>query len=231
MGAVALLASAALLPGIALADPMFVSDQLVVNVSSEASGGERVATIKSGDKVELLERQGDAAQVQLANGSQGWVKASYLVSEAPAQRRLQDRIAEIDKLHKDISRLESELTAARVAATPATGPGAGPAAQAAGSGTPGGLRTAAGVTANAAKDAGAEPGNTGPGVAAGAQPSSEDRDSTGLMGLAAAGSRWPTSAWGWLLGCAAAALILGFTLGWKTLDRRIREKYGGLRIY
>ena len=27
------------------------------------------------------------------------------------------------------------------------------------------------------------------------------------------------------------ALILGFVIGWRTLDRRIRKKYGGLRIY
>jgi len=26
-------------------------------------------------------------------------------------------------------------------------------------------------------------------------------------------------------------LLTGFVLGWKTLDRRIRQKYGGLRIY
>ena len=27
------------------------------------------------------------------------------------------------------------------------------------------------------------------------------------------------------------ALIAGFVLGWRMLDRRIRRKYGGLRIY
>jgi len=37
--------------------------------------------------------------------------------------------------------------------------------------------------------------------------------------------------WGWVLGAAAIALVVGFMLGWRTLDRRIRKKYGGLRIY
>jgi len=37
--------------------------------------------------------------------------------------------------------------------------------------------------------------------------------------------------WLWVLGAAAAALLGGFTLGWRMLDRRIRRKYGGLRIY
>jgi hypothetical protein len=38
-------------------------------------------------------------------------------------------------------------------------------------------------------------------------------------------------AWGWLAGAALLALAAGFVLGWRMLDRRIRRKYGGLRIY
>ena len=37
--------------------------------------------------------------------------------------------------------------------------------------------------------------------------------------------------WGWVVGASVVALIIGFMLGWRTLDRRIRKKYGGLRIY
>jgi hypothetical protein len=37
--------------------------------------------------------------------------------------------------------------------------------------------------------------------------------------------------WHWALGSFGIALVLGFALGWKMLDRRIRSKYGGLRIY
>jgi hypothetical protein len=37
--------------------------------------------------------------------------------------------------------------------------------------------------------------------------------------------------WHWALGSFAVALGLGFVLGWYVLDRRIRRKYGGLRIY
>lgn len=39
------------------------------------------------------------------------------------------------------------------------------------------------------------------------------------------------SAWGWLAATALVALAAGFLLGWRLLDRRIRRKYGGLRIY
>ncbi len=37
--------------------------------------------------------------------------------------------------------------------------------------------------------------------------------------------------WPLLLGTALVMLLAGFVLGWKTLDSRIRRKYGGLRIY
>ena len=39
------------------------------------------------------------------------------------------------------------------------------------------------------------------------------------------------SAWEWLVIVALLALAAGFALGWRVLDRRIRRKYGGLRIY
>jgi hypothetical protein len=37
----------------------------------------------------------------------------------------------------------------------------------------------------------------------------------------------------WLVTIAASLLMLvaGFMLGWRVLDKRIRAKYGGLRIY
>jgi hypothetical protein len=37
--------------------------------------------------------------------------------------------------------------------------------------------------------------------------------------------------WLWALGCSIVSLAIGFALGWRLLDRRIRAKYGGLRIY
>jgi hypothetical protein len=45
---------------------------------------------------------------------------------------------------------------------------------------------------------------------------------------AAASARSP---WGWLAVTALLALAAGFLLGWRLLDRRIRRRYGGLRIY
>jgi hypothetical protein len=37
--------------------------------------------------------------------------------------------------------------------------------------------------------------------------------------------------WPWALGCTIVSLCVGFVLGALVLDRHIRRKYGGLRIY
>lgn len=47
----------------------------------------------------------------------------------------------------------------------------------------------------------------------------------------AAGAPPARGPWGWVIATALLALSAGFVLGWRLLDRRIRRKYGGLRIY
>ena len=37
--------------------------------------------------------------------------------------------------------------------------------------------------------------------------------------------------WEYAAGGAAAGLIVGFIRGWRMLGKRIRRKYGGLKIY
>ena len=169
------------------AEALYVIEQLVVTVSSvPGDSGERVATLRSGDRVELLERESGEAHVRLANGSEGWVKAAYLSPELPLQRRLSERTAEVEKLKQEVSRLESELAATRVAAsTPAPT---------------------------------VEPAAASPPV----------QDAAFFMTPADQPRR---AVWPWALGWSAAALVLGFALGWRMLDRRIRRKYGGMRIY
>ena len=69
----------------------YVSDKLVLNVYAEPdqSGG-RVATIQTGDSVEELERSGNQVRVRLEDGREGWVGANYLTSDAPAAVRLRE---------------------------------------------------------------------------------------------------------------------------------------------
>jgi hypothetical protein len=179
--------AAALAPAAVAADSPYVVEQVTIGLNSNADGsGERVAALKSGDRVELIERAGEAVHVRLPDGKEGWVRAIYLSGDEPMRPRLAQSEAEVARLKAEVSRLE-----AQVAAT-------------AGMGHP--------------EPAAAAPVPEEPaapvGTLFGAQPESA-----------------PRRLWVWVSLTALAALGAGFALGWRTLDRSIRRKYGGLKIY
>jgi hypothetical protein len=194
------------------ADPIYVIEQLVVSVTSApGEEGERVSQVKSGDKLEVIEREGDETHVRLSNGKDGWVKSSYLTADPPLQTRLTERTAEVeklkqdadklrqegDKLKQDVSRLEAQLAASRAAhtATPDSPP--------------------------------ATPDSLPPPAASDSPPPAPVHETVFLQSPERPGA----TPWLLLLGISAVMLLVGFAIGWKTLDGRIRRKYGGLRIY
>jgi hypothetical protein len=108
----------------------YVIEQLAVNVNSAADGsGARVGTIKSGDKVELLESAGEAAHIRLANGRDGWVRAGYLAEAEPLRVQLAARSAEVVSLRQQLQALSAaRAPAPAAAASPAGAAAAAPAA-------------------------------------------------------------------------------------------------------
>jgi hypothetical protein len=167
------------------AEALYVVEQLVVSVNSAPDGGgERVASLKSGDRVELIERRGDAVHVRLGNAKDGWLRSSYLSAEPPLRTRLQQSEAEVSALKAEVSRLEARPKAA-----------------------PGG-------------DAAAPPAAAEEATAAAPAPL-----------FSAAGEAPAPRVWAWAVVSAVLALVVGFALGWRMLDRSIRKKYGGLKIY
>jgi Bacterial SH3 domain len=192
---------AALAAAAARAEPAYVIEQLVVNVNSAPdASGERIATVKSGDRLEVLERVGDQVHVRLASGRDGWIRASYLSKDEPLHVRLAQREADVAQLQGEVSHLQAQLAAARAGATPAAPSSAGSAGAAAAGAPP----------PTAAEDPGGPP--------------------AGAL-FAGAGEEGPHRVWPWALGAALAGLGIGFALGALVLDRYIRRKYGGLRIY
>jgi hypothetical protein len=173
----------------AAAEPLYVIEQLVVNVNSAADGsGQRVATLKSGDRVEAIEKSGDEVHVRLPGGQDGWLRASYLSAEEPLRVRLTERDAQLSELKAQLATAQEQLNrAARPASAPA------PAAAA-----PASLVPEETVSAPMFSGAAAAPGARG----------------------------WP-----WTVAAALSGFGIGFALGALLLDRHIRRKYGGLRIY
>jgi len=201
---------------VAHAETLYVIEQLVVSVNASPDGsGERVAQIHSGDHVELIERQDDLAHVRLASGEEGWVKASYLSSSLPLQDQLNVRSQELERVRQDNTRLEAELASARIAAAVESAKAASAVARPAPTSAPS-------VTANSSVGSGESPNASSP--AADAQPTEPSLFSPDPF--MPKRPRWVVA-----LGLSLLALIVGFVLGWRMLDRRIRAKYGGLRIY
>ena len=251
----------ALAAPVARAEPVYVVEQLVVGVSSAPGGaGERVGRVKSADKLELIEREGDEAHVRLPDGKEGWIKSSYLSAEEPLQHRLTERTAEVeklkqqlDKLRQDGARLESELATARAAHPGASVPRilpAVPASNAAAKSTPTAALTPtaspappASTAASAPNPARAStaPSAAGPATTAAslttpASPAVDTQPETSPAPIRETvflrePDRPGLTPRPLLLGTAFVMLLVGFALGWKTLDSSIRRKYGGLRIY
>lgn len=184
------------------APSLYVVEQVVVNVNSAPdASGERIATVKSGERMEVIERVRDQVHVRLNGGRDGWIRASYLSAEEPLRARLAQRDADVARLQQEVSGLMAQLRAERTPAPAAAGSGAA-------SGAP------SGTAPSGAAPAGEDPAALMP--------------ATLLTPVSAEPAR---RVWPWALGSALVSLCVGFLLGALVLDRHIRRKYGGLRIY
>lgn len=202
---------AALLPfATAVAETAYVSDKLVVGVYSTASTeGERLAQLETGDKVEVLSRELEYSQVRLEDGREGWIKNSYLSDDAPAAARIPALQSEIQK-----------LKAATEKNTQAAGQSAADTKKVAE------LQKA--LDAARADLAARVPAPANPSAAQAAGAAPDEALSIEPIGADLAYRR---KAWMWGIVVALITFGAGFGVGWFLLDRKIRARYGGLRVY
>ncbi|HKE45797.1 MAG TPA: SH3 domain-containing protein [Steroidobacteraceae bacterium] len=203
--ALATLLPLALMALTAGADTLYVAERTEIPMYSAPSlDGERVGVVHSADALELLGRDGNAAQVRLADGTEGWVEDSLLAPDKPAAVRLEAVNAENERLRaaaksasggaadlKALQATNAELTSSlEQARTEVTR-----------------LRTAARASA--------------------ASPSAED------LSLQPPRREARPTPWNIVLTVLAigAALGLGFWWGYRTLEKRVLAKYGGLKVY
>jgi SH3 domain protein len=180
----------------------YVSDELVLGVYSEQNNqGQRLTTLHSGASVETLAVNGDFTQVRLNDGTIGWVKSAYLTTQEPAVVR--------------IKQLQDELDRSR-ATTPAL-------AEAAARSELEQLKRE--LAAKQAELMAANALLTPPGDSAAAS-------GAGARAATMASRTAASSARAWIeVAATLASLMVGFCLGYATLARRIRHKYGGLKVY
>ncbi len=204
---VALLSLPGLFPATASAATAYVSDELILGVFAAQNGqGERLATLHSGASVDTLAVSGEFTQVRLNDGTTGWVKSTYLTTREPATSRLKQLEEELDR---------------RRATTPAL-------AEAAARSEVEHLKLEL-AAKRAEIDAGAAVRATD-----GAAPSSELAASAPMPAQPAESTyvarNMTVSARSTIL-ATVVAMAVGFWLGYATLARRVRHKFGGIKVY
>jgi SH3 domain protein len=192
------------------ADTAYVSDKLVVGVyATAASDGERLAQLATGDSVEVLARDLEYTQVRLADGREGWIKNSYLSVDPPAAAR--------------VPALEAELKKLQAAADK-------------------GARTNAQSTVDAKRIADLQKALDAARAALASHPKSIEPvatasdttlEASGALAIEPIGAdaAYRRKAWIWGTLVALVTFGVGFGVGWWMLDRKVRARYGGLRVY
>ena len=194
------------------AAPAYVTDELVLGVYAEQSTqGQRLATLHSGASVETLAVSGESTQVRLPDGRTGWVKTTYLTTREPATVRVKQLQDELDRTRATTPALAEAAERSEVARLTRE-----LAARQAESSMP-----AAGVPA-AGSPASREPDTATASMSATAAPGGSKE--------AGDGRPFDPHLWLWIT-TLCVALACGFWLGYAALARRIRNKFGGLRVY
>lgn len=98
------------LPLPAIAETAYVTDQLRLGLHrAEDTSDRSFRTLQSGQELEILSRNRNYAQVRLPDGTVGYVKAAYLVTDKPAALIVSETQAEIERLQQDLARTKAQF--------------------------------------------------------------------------------------------------------------------------
>lgn len=189
----------------ATAATAYVSDELVLGVYAEQNGqGQRLATLHSGASVETLNVIGEFTEVRLNDGITGWVKSTYLTLQMPAVVRVKQLEEELDRSLATTPALAEAAARSEVEQLKHELASKQAELDATIAASPAAVDSIGPAAKSAATAHGANSDRSAATVARG-----------GWMGIAA----------------IFLALVCGFWLGYATLARRIKRKFGGIKVY
>ena len=97
-----------LLPVLAAAETAYVTDNLRLGLHAAENTSDRAFRyLESGQAMEILSRDRNYANVRLPDGTEGWVKAAYLVDEKPAKLIVAETMAERDQLAGELEQAQA----------------------------------------------------------------------------------------------------------------------------
>jgi len=92
-----------LLTPLASAENLYVIDKLQITFRTGPGNDRKILSLlNSGQKVDVLEPDGDWARVRLQNGKEGWVLLRYLTSEIPCRIKIKAANQTVDQLRKEL---------------------------------------------------------------------------------------------------------------------------------
>ncbi|MEM7430896.1 MAG: TIGR04211 family SH3 domain-containing protein [Pseudomonadota bacterium] len=106
----ALLAIVLIWPALASAQTAYVTDNLRLGLHAAEDTSDRAfRTLESGQALEVLSRNVNYAHVALPDGTEGYVKAAYLVDDKPAKLIVAETQAESDALRGELATLREQF--------------------------------------------------------------------------------------------------------------------------
>ena len=103
-----------LLSGVTLnvaAETVYVSDSLRVGVRAEPDNAYApVGVVKTGMKLEVLDRQQGYLKIKTNDGLTGWIKKIYVIEEAPAVTKLKQMQTQNDELVAQTKELQTTIS-------------------------------------------------------------------------------------------------------------------------
>ena len=92
------------------AETKYVTDDLKLALhAQEGSKGELLQRLQSGTKLEVLEENGLFAKVRTPDGTVGWTKAGFLMTDKPARARVIELEQVQAQLEKDLQESQAQL--------------------------------------------------------------------------------------------------------------------------
>lgn len=93
----------AILPLVAIAETGYVTDQLRLGLHEAEDTSDRpFRTLESGTAFEVLSRDRLYAHIELPDGTRGYVKAAYIVTDPPAKLIVNEAQAESERLRAEL---------------------------------------------------------------------------------------------------------------------------------
>ncbi len=93
----------------AYAQTVYVTDKVLLGVYKEKGQSELVKVVPTGTPLEILEKDGNNARVRDPDGVEGWVDASYLVNNKPAQLQILDLTDKHRQATEDLKKSKADV--------------------------------------------------------------------------------------------------------------------------